>query len=221
MIGLSGPLAVLGAPLHPDRDQARGWAIEELSHREYREAQPGFIERAIRWVLEHLDVPGGPAAGLGTGIALVLLVAVIAFAVHRVGGLRRQRRVRGPEGVLGDAPRSAEDYRAAAEQAGRDGDLHTSVLMRFRAIVRDLEERAILAPQPGRTADEAARAAAGWLPQFTEQLAAAARAFDDVRYGDRRPTAATHEQLRELDEQIRRSRPASQPVLTGAPVVPV
>ena len=106
-----------------------------------------------------------------------------------------------------DGTRSAAWHRAAADAAAAAGDVRTAVLERFRAVVRELEERAVLAEQPGRTADEAARDAAARLPGLGERLTAAARIFDDVRYGDRPATAAMDEALRELDAALRGGAP--------------
>ena len=58
----------------------------------------------------------------------------------------------------------------------------------MRAIVRSLEERALLDPRPGRTADEAAAEAGRALPAHADRLRAAARDFDDVTYGGRTAT---------------------------------
>jgi hypothetical protein len=104
--------------------------------------------------------------------------------------------------VFDDGARSAAWHRAAADAAVAAGHLRTAVLERFRAVVRELEERAVLAEQPGRTAGEAAQAAASRLPALGERLTAAARIFDDVRYGDRPATPEMDDALRELDAAL-------------------
>ncbi|NEB80458.1 DUF4129 domain-containing protein, partial [Streptomyces sp. SID14478] len=87
---------------------------------------------------------------------------------------------------------------------------------RMRALVRALEERALLDPRPGRTADEAATEAARPLPQHAERLHAAAREFDDVTYGGRTATPDTYQRLTALDSEVDRTTPS----LTAAPGAP-
>ncbi|MGH8970009.1 MAG: DUF4129 domain-containing protein, partial [Actinomycetes bacterium] len=82
-----------------------------------------------------------------------------------------------------------------------------------RAVVRGLEERSLLEPRPGRTADEAAAEGGAVLPDCARDLRQGAAIFDDVWYGGRAATAASHETLRRLDDRVR----ASRPVLTGGP----
>ncbi|NEA03407.1 DUF4129 domain-containing protein, partial [Streptomyces sp. SID10116] len=72
---------------------------------------------------------------------------------------------------------------AASEAHAARAHWSQAVQERMRAVVRALEERALLDPRPGRTADEAAAEAGRTLPSHTDRLRAAARAFDDVTYG--------------------------------------
>jgi len=73
-------------------------------------------------------------------------------------------------------------------------------------VVRELEQRTVLAVQPGRTAAEAAQAAAAVLPALARDLNDGARVFDDVRYGDRAVGAEADATLRSLDQQVRQAR---------------
>lgn len=77
----------------------------------------------------------------------------------------------------------------------------------MRALVRALEERALLDPRPGRTADEAASEAARPLPGHAARLHTAARDFDDVTYGGRTADEATYRKMSALDDDLRRTRP--------------
>ncbi len=198
---------LLQIPLDPSRDQARGWAVGELARPEYQAEREGPLMRALRWLFERLSdvqLNGSPGSALGIGIAVVLLAAVVGYALWRTGGLGRQARRTAPHGVFTDhPPRSAAEHRAAAERAAAAADWSTAVVERFRAVVRELEERTVLTAQPGRTADESARAAAIELPSLASELASGARMFDDVRYGDRTATPATDAALRALDSGVR------------------
>jgi hypothetical protein len=77
----------------------------------------------------------------------------------------------------------------------------------MRAVVRSLEERALLDPRPGRTADEAAAEAGRTLPSHTDRLRAAAGDFDEVTYGGRSAGSDTYHRLTELDRDLERTKP--------------
>jgi hypothetical protein len=114
------------------------------------------------------------------------------------------------DAVFEAGPRTAAQHRADADRAAAAGDWRTAVLERFRAVVRELEERAVVPEQPGRTAGETAEAAGLRLPALAADLRAAARLFGDVRYGDHDAGPDADAGLRELDARLRgaeRERP--------------
>nr|WP_277344788.1 DUF4129 domain-containing protein [Cellulomonas sp. IC4_254] len=141
-------------------------------------------------------------------------MVTVAFLV--TGPVRRSRRVAGARGVLDvDDRRTAAEIRAAADAAAARGDWAAAVADRFRALVRSLEERAVLEEQPGRTAHEAVEAAGLRLPVHAVDLRAAGRLFDDVVYGERTPRAEDDAALRELDARVTATRPTLPAGLTG------
>lgn len=191
-------------PLRPARNQAREWAIEELSRRDYQEARPSLISRALTWLWEHVSGwqgPHSPAASTGAVIAMAVLAMVVIWAVRRSGGLGRTERTQ-TRAALGVRPATAAEHRSAADRARAAADWNTAVVERFRAIVRELEERTVLTAQSGRTADEIAADAARALPALSAQFAGAATIFDDVRYGGRDGTRQWDDALRELAGQL-------------------
>jgi hypothetical protein len=193
-------------PVQPDAGQGRAWARAELAGPEYE--HPSLLGRVIAWLLdrlENLPLPHGSGTAVTGTLLVAALAAVLAWALRRAGGPLARRRA-ATETVFEDGTRSAAWHRGAADAAAAAGDMRTAVLERFRAVVRELEERAVLAEQPGRTADEAARDGAARLPGLGERLSGAARIFDDVRYGDRPATAGMDETLRELDAALRAER---------------
>ncbi|WP_088316816.1 DUF4129 domain-containing protein [Kineosporia sp. R_H_3] len=222
----AGVAALAQVPLEPDRDQARQWAVEELAKREYAEQRPGALSQLLDWILEQLDKLsglGGPGQGTGTAFALVagVVVVLVAVAVLVTGRVVRRARQADPAPVFDGTSGTARTHRGAADEAAARGDWRTAVVERFRAVVRELEERAVLVPQPGRTADEAAAEAARWLPGLGDPLRSAARLFDDVRYGDRPADAAGDAALRALDAQVVAARTvAPQTEAVASPVVP-
>ena len=112
-------------------------------------------------------------------------------------------------GLFAGRERTAAEHRAAAERLAAAGDWAEAIRERLRAIARDLEERAILDPLPGRTAAELAAAAARELPGLADGLAAAARLFDDVTYGGLPGSPEGYTRLVRLDEQVTATRPVT------------
>ncbi|MFE3994935.1 DUF4129 domain-containing protein [Streptomyces goshikiensis] len=210
--------ALPGAPTPPvttPRDPAREAAERELSKPVYHQNDPGLVERALdrfwEWVDELFGRAAGatPGGGLGLLVVLLLTVLVIAALWWRLG--TPHRTATDPGTLFDDGPRSAADHRAAAEAHATAGRWTEAVQERMRAVVRSLEERTLLDPRPGRTADEAAAEAAGPLPRHAADLRAAARAFDDVTYGGRTGDPDTYARLRTLDLDLERAKP----LLTG------
>lgn len=187
-------------PVEPDADTARLWLKEELLDPVYLD-EPSLLARFLDWLtglfddVQVLDV--SPVLASLAIVGIVLVVAVIAYVV--AGPVRLSRRARTSAAVFEDDERSAADLRAAADAAASSGDWDTAVVERYRAVVRSLEERVVLDPRPGRTAHEAADAAALRLPTLADRLAAGARLFDDVRYGKVSVGPDADRALRELD----------------------
>jgi hypothetical protein len=101
---------------------------------------------------------------------------------------------------------TAQQHRDLAERFAADGDYSGAIGEYLRAIATELEERAVLAPSPGRTAGELAAEAGRLLPGQADELTAAARLFDEVCYGGRAGTLDGAERLRALDGAIRTAR---------------
>ncbi len=204
-------LAALDVPVDPDRETAHRWLLEELSRPEYA-TEPSLLQRLVEWFLGLFDdvaVPDVP----GWQLALVVLgvaVAVVLVAWWVAGPVRTARRAaRRSAVVLEDDARTADEMRAAADAAAGRADWSTAVLERFRAVVRSLEERVVLEEQPGRTAHEAADAAAVRLPGVAADLRRAASLFDDVCYGTLPAGADDDAFLRALDRRTAAERPTA------------
>jgi hypothetical protein len=198
-------------PLQPGRDPARAWANQELARHEYQAAKPGPIARLADWIgqkLSDLHTGTSAPATLGLVVTALIVVAVCAFLIHRAGGLHRIARRRASE-VLPARHTTAAEHRAAADRHAAAAEWDLAVAERFRAIARELEERALLSPQPGRTALEVARDGGAALPEQAAELLVAARYFDEVSYGHLAMTEAADVALRDLDARVRAARPAA------------
>ncbi|MEU8293654.1 DUF4129 domain-containing protein [Streptomyces pseudogriseolus] len=199
-------------PVTLPRDPAREAARRELSKQMYHENDPSWLQRALDafwdWVGDLFGAASTatPGGALGLVVVIVAALAVVAALWWRLGTPRR--RPAPAPALFDDRPRSAAEHRAAAEAHAAQGHWNQAVQERMRAVVRALEERALLDPRPGRTADEAAAEAGRALPAHTDRLRTAARDFDDVTYGGRSATEDTYRRLAALDAGLERTRPA-------------
>ncbi|KJK33065.1 hypothetical protein UK23_47695 [Lentzea aerocolonigenes] len=198
-------MAVSDVPVDLDRDEAREAAARELGNPAYVSDDPNPIERAFHWVLEKL---GALFAGVGgmsgiTAITVLVVVAVILVIVIRLRVGRSFRAARSAGSVFGGKVMTAAEHRAAAERAAAAGDLAEAVRERFRAVVRELEQRGVLDPRAGRTVDEVAIEAGQALPVLADDLRGAAVQFDDVWYGGKPATAQGYQRLVSVDDRVR------------------
>ncbi|WP_307848624.1 DUF4129 domain-containing protein [Microbispora oryzae] len=201
---LAGP----GSPVDVGRETARGEAAGELIRAGYQ--QEPFTDRIRRELAQFLgdllEGRGGRLSGVISVLVITLVVVVLTVLLLWV--LRRMSRDRGDGGdaVFGDGEHTAAEHRAAAERLAAAGSWGDAVRERLRAIARDLEERAIVTPLPGRTATELAAVAGHVLPAHAADLSAAARTFDDVVYGGAPGTREAYLSMTALDERLRTAR---------------
>lgn len=209
-------------PVVPDAETARGWARDELAASIYHE-RPNLLETVIRWVLEQIGELGQAAGAVDVRTAALLVGAVVVVgvlvALLVAGPVRRARKARRPSvDVHGDDVRSAAELRASADRLADEGRWDEAVLDRYRAVLRGLEDRAVLDVRSGRTAHEAAEEAAVRLPACATDLRRAALLFDDVCYGDASAGPDDDAWLREVDRAVAETRPV--PVEPAAEEVP-
>ncbi|MFE2640809.1 DUF4129 domain-containing protein [Streptomyces scopuliridis] len=200
-----------GIPVDTPRVPAREAAERELSRPMYHENAPNLLQRALNrfweWVGGLFDSASGVAPGGPLGVVVIVLIVVALFAAlwWRLG---TPRRIPGTARTLFDeGPRSAAAHRATAETHAAAGRWNQAAQERMRAIVRSLEERALLDPRPGRTADEAASEAGRPLPGHAARLRTAAREFDDITYGGRTADEETYRRLSALDLDLESAKP--------------
>ncbi|MFF4655212.1 DUF4129 domain-containing protein [Streptomyces sp. NPDC001381] len=208
-------------PLTIPRDPAREAARRELSKRLYHENDPSLLQRALDtlwgWIGDLFDSASAatPGGALGVLVVLTAVVAVVGALWWRLGTPRRHPASAAT--LFDDRPRNAAEHRAAAAAHAAQGHWNQAVQERMRAIVRSLEERALLDARPGRTADEAAAEAGRTLPSHADRLRAAAREFDDVTYGGRSATEQAYHRIADLDLDLERTKPRLTATSTPEP----
>ncbi|MEU8703954.1 DUF4129 domain-containing protein [Streptomyces sp. NPDC048565] len=205
-------------PVDTSRVPAREAARDELSDPMYHEHDPNLLERGLDrfwdWVGDLFAGAAGAAPGgpLGLVVLVLVIVGLGAALWWRLGTPRGTAHL--AETLFGDTARSAADHRATAAAHAEGRRWTEAVQERMRALVRSLEDRAVLGPRPGRTADEAAAEAGQLMPAHADRLRAAARVFDEVTYGGRAADESAYLTLRTLDLDLEATKPS--PAITGA-----
>ncbi|MEJ1921553.1 DUF4129 domain-containing protein [Microbacterium sp. KHB019] len=213
MIFLASLLA--NDPYAPDGDDARRWAEQELQNPRYADAKPTWFDYLAEDIAEFVSGLFSPDTGQQVGsTALVIVTVVIVAALITVlilwGRPRASRRVRRRGGeLLGERDdRTASQLRTDAERRAREGDWDAATVLRFRALARGLLERDIVDPAPGATAQAIAREGAAELGSLHAELAAAASAFDLVRYLQHPASEKSYRELVSIDDAVSKAHPA-------------
>ncbi|MEJ1113879.1 DUF4129 domain-containing protein [Paenarthrobacter sp. CCNWLY172] len=212
LLDASTTVAAMEPPVTPDREEGRRWAAEELSKPQYPDAQPPWLEQLWRDFLDWLSSLDGDGMGQGPDLAVPLMIAVaIAIIIAAVVVVRPRlnaRRKAAAVDIYGDDDSvDSEGYRRRAATAADHGNWPAAVVDQFRALVRSAEERDIIDPRAGRTADEAAGQLGQVFGAAQFRLDAAARLFDAVRYGEQGATATDYEDVRGLDADLLEMKP--------------
>jgi len=194
IVGLAHRSAAFG-PLIGRRD-ARILARRELN-------RVNIVERIFLDLRRLFDLGGNavPSGWFGLIVLGVLaaVLTIVIFAWVRPARHRRERQ----SAVIGNKARTAQDYRKSAARLAAAGDFSGAIVDGVRGIAAELEERGILPPRLGRTADELAMEASAELPSLSADLRTVTRLFDDIRYGDRPGSEAGYQLVSRLDAAVR------------------
>jgi hypothetical protein len=161
-------------------------AEQELRKAEYHHDDPSPLSRTLSWLGHRLDwLFHGATSGHAALLVLVVLLAAITLAIARAGVPRRiaQRSAVADDDPL--RPLAARDHRRLAAEFAAAGRRDEAMREWLRAAVQTIEDRGVLAPEPGRTGAATARAAGPLLPSAAADLRAATTAFDEVWFGAR------------------------------------
>jgi hypothetical protein len=191
-------MALAGGPMIGRREG------QQLAHQELSEMS--FWQRVLN-AIAHLfntsaqAVPGGWFGLIVLAVLAVLGVTVVFFWVRPA---RTHRS--GARGLFSGQAKSAQDHRREAQRLAAAGDFGQAIVEGVRAIAVELDERDILPPRAGRTADELAREAGRALPRLADDLRLVSSLFDDVLYGDRSGTSEGYEIVCRVDVAVQSAR---------------
>jgi len=202
-------LAQLAASPPPpiNGDDARRAAQVELSKPAYHRGDPSIAQRVIRWVLHRIGdaltaaARHSPGKGIGLFVIVLLLALIVVAVTIRVGRVRRTATA-AAGGILGETQHTAADHRARARDFAARERYAEAVREWLRATARELEERGVLDPRPGRTAAELCAQASAALPGVADDLRHASSVFESVWYGGKVATSDDEHTLRRLDELV-------------------
>ncbi len=203
------PLVLIAAAPPPpiSGDDARHAAQLELSKPAYHHGDPSIAQRVIQWVLHRIGdaltsaARHSPGKGVGLFLIVLLLVLIVAALAVGVGRVRRTAHAAAGE-IFGETQRNAADHRALARDFAARARYAEAIREWLRATTRELEERGVLDPRPGRTAAELCVEAARSLPGIADDLRRASSIFEKVWYGGKIATSDDEEALRRLDELV-------------------
>jgi hypothetical protein len=207
----AGGLPQARPPVDPDRQEARKWAVDELSKPIYRDAQPDWLTDLWRQFMDWLRSLNTGETGINSGVAVPVIGVTVAVLIALAIILARPRlnARRRPVGDVVDTDPfiTPAEYRRRAEAAAGRSDWRTAVVEQFRAIVRSAEDRTVIDPLPGRTADEVAGQLAGAFGVHAAELRQAAGLFDAIRYGSAEASARDHNGMIALDQLLESAKP--------------
>jgi hypothetical protein len=222
----------------PSQSQAQQMAASELANPKYHaQPTPQNSVTVLPSIGAPTTTPAPPPPSTTTSssstvilviIGAIVLVLILVLVLRAIGKPKKDKDKKPKKkkkdkssGLGGQEEAPAFDevlvgaalHRRNAQTAAEAGQWAEAIRQRFRAVISTLDELALLPERPERTADEAARDAGDVLPEHRLPLSAAARAFDEVEYGEYLGSAAGYEQIRAVDEQIAARASAGRPAV--------
>lgn len=218
------PLLGQGTPVTPDDGEARSWLSDELSRPVYQEAKPGLLERLLtalgEWLADVLRNVKAVDPDLGVVLIGVGAIAVILLAVWLIKP-RRNVRTRKLPGVFdGTTVHTAAEHRARAAAAAGNGRYDDALTEILRTVIVSAEERGVLEPAPGRTADEVSALLQSVFPGQRSGIGWLTSRFNEVRYGNGSAGTGDYGRAAALEEALQGERPERRRGTSPALTVP-
>lgn len=203
-----------GDPSHPGDGAAQEWAREELAKNKYHYTET-LLQKFVKWLGKILElsfgrIANGSTADLVAWILALLIAAICIFLLIKY--IRTRRTLHAGEQsphvsapIFNDA-RSSAELLEAAQLALREHDDDLFVIETFRAVIRILEERTIIAVRPGLTATEAADIGARKLGS-EELFGRSAQWFNRIYFADEHASQSALADLTSLAQHVRTAEP--------------
>lgn len=221
-------------PVTVNSDEARQLAIHELSKPEYHRPNlapspsPSPSTAIPSPPPTHTDSSNHALTIALIVVAIIVLVIALVLFLRWLGRPRKTKKRKSDKDKQSAAASAPDEiltgaalHRRNAEHAADAANWAEAIRERFRAVIATLDERGLLPERADRTADEAARDAGVILPAHVATLAAAARAFDEVEYGEYVGTPNAYAVISNVDELVRTEQPGTLQLPTAiAPTIP-
>lgn len=206
----------MSPPLTPDADEARRQLAEELSKPIYTDPENWVNEmyrRLLDWLTGNTPDSGPLSNGQLTAL-IVIAVLVAGIVVWAVLGPVRSRSQQRRSALFVEDERTAAEVRAEADAFAAAQDWTAAYAALFRAMIRTLSERGVIAEFAGMTAQEAVVLTQQRFPDFGAQLATSAGLFDVLVYDHGTADQGQYQVLTELDAALATAQattPAASP----------
>lgn len=218
-VGSVGSVASAGSPTAPvraadglpvptqDPATSNQKADDILDRSEFRRAEPGFFDRALRWLGDGLAtvLSGLFVGGVGSALAWVILavfVGIVVIVAVRFGRTLQPDPTRAGPPLQIEVRRSPIEWRHEAEQFEARGEWKSALRCRYRALVADLVARKVVRDLAGHTTGEYRADVSAALPSAAAEFAGATELFERAWYGDRPTGADENAQFRELADRV-------------------
>lgn len=202
----TGVTAAPPTPAPLTRDGARSAAQQELSKHAYHQHDQSLTQHGASWLAHKVGdlLSAAEHHAPGKGIGLLVIVVLIALVIVAISVRVRsmQRVAKTPPAILDAEVASPTDHRRRAGEFADRKEWAQAVREWLRAITRELEDRGVLDPRPGRTAAELCLEVGAKLPAIAQDLRKATTSFDAIWYGGRDATADDEQLLRGLDHRV-------------------
>jgi hypothetical protein len=134
----------------------------------------------------------------------VLAAVVVALLMRFRPYVRRRRRREEDPLTLTETEitRDAQTWAEEAERLERAGEWKAALRCRFRVLIDELIERAIVRDLPGRTSGEFRADVRRAAPELSGAFAEASYLFDDAWYGDRPTGPSENAAFRQLSDRV-------------------
>jgi hypothetical protein len=221
-------MAHTDTPVTVTSDDARQLAIRELSKPEYHRATPTPSTAIPSPPPTHAPSSNHALVIAMIVLAIIVLVIALVLFLRWLGRPRNSKKRKAGKDDQNTATQTIHDlltgaalHRHNAEIAAAADNWAEAIRERFRAVIATLDERGLLPERADRTADEAACDAGVLLPAHAAVLTAAARAFDEVEYGEYVGTPDAYAVISNVDEVVRTEQPGTLQLPTAiAPTIP-